>query len=248
MSYVLTVSPDFNTKYISGWFVFNTWIQKKIDKKIHFELFDDFDKQRQAIANDEINLIYSNPYDAASLVRDKGFKAIARPIGKNDEAIIAVNADSDINSIEELVAGSKIATTDDPDVHMMCMIMIEPADLDKDNVEILTKTNFVAVAKSLIQHETDVGFFLAETYDDLSSIIKDQLRVLVKSQINVINHVFLVDPSLEDTSQVILDSLVSMGDDENGQKILSDIGIPGWEKVEEEDVEFMIDLMSTLVS
>ena len=32
-----------------------------------------------------------------------------------------------------------------------------------------------------------------------------------------------------------------------GRRILSDIGIPAWDPVDTEEVEFMIDLMSTLV-
>jgi len=248
MSYVMTVSPDFNVKNITGWFVFNTWLQKQLGENIHFELFDKFSEQHKAFADNKINMIYANPYDAAMLVREHGFKALVRPVNKADEALIAVRADSPIQHVEDLQSGARIATTDDPDVHMMCMIMIEPADLNKDNVNINNKDGYVAVAKDLLRGEADAGFFLAETFDELSDVIRSQLRVLVRSQIHVIHHVFLVDESLATRSNDITVALLSMSESDNGKRMLSEIGVPKWEKVEIEDVEFMIDLMSTLVS
>jgi len=132
-------------------------------------------------------------------------------------------------------------------VHMMCMIMLEPADLNRDNVELITKDNYVVVAKELLKSQAEVGFFLSETFDDLSEVIRKQLRVLVKSQIHVVHHMFLVSPRLAARSEEIARMLAAMDGNEAGRRILSDIGIPAWDPVDTEEVEFMIDLMSTLV-
>ena len=53
---------------------------------------------------------------------------------------------------------------------------------------------FVLVAKALLYDDADVGFFLATTYDELASDVLGQLRVLVRSEISVISHLFLVHP------------------------------------------------------
>jgi len=247
MTRLFTVSPDFNMKYMSGWFIFNTWLQKNLGESIHFEPYEDFDSQRKAIDADSIDIIYANPYDASMLVREKGFIAVARPRQKPDEAVIAVRDDSPVRGVEELKPGIRIATTDGPDVHMMCMIMLEPADLNRDNVELITKDNYVVVAKELLKSQAEVGFFLSETFDDLSEVIRKQLRVLVKSQIHVVHHMFLVSPRLAARSEEIARMLAAMDGNEAGRRILSDIGIPAWDPVDTEEVEFMIDLMSTLV-
>ena len=196
---------------------------------------------------DSIDIIYANPYDASMLVREKGFIALARPRLKPDEAVIAVRDDSPARGVEDLKPGVRIATTDGPDVHMMCMIMLEPADLNRDNVELITKDNYVVVAKELLKSQAEVGFFLSETFDDLSEVIRKQLRVLVKSQIHVVHHMFLVSPRLAARSEEIARMLAAMDGNEAGRRILSDIGIPAWDPVDTEEVEFMIDLMSTLV-
>ena len=58
MPYNFTVSPDFNPSYLSGWFIFNTWLQRQTGEAIHLELYDDFESQRQAIAEDKFDLYY----------------------------------------------------------------------------------------------------------------------------------------------------------------------------------------------
>ncbi len=244
----MTISPDFNAKDISGWYVFNTWMQRQLGENIHLELFDKFRELHQAIRGNIINLIYANPYSAAVLIRRYGFHALARPVNKADEALIAVKADSPIKCVEDLRPGSTLSSTDNPDVHMMCMIMLEPADLDKNNVKINVTDGYVIVAKDLLRGNADAGFFLAETYDALSDVIKKQLRILVRSEIHVINHVFLVDGSLSSRREEITATLLAMTESEKGRKILQEIGVQRWEAVEAEEVEFMIDLMSTLVS
>jgi phosphonate transport system substrate-binding protein len=247
MAYQFTVSPDFGPSHIAGWQIFNTWLQRQLSEGIHFELYDSFDQQRQAITNDGVDLIYANPYDAAMLVRDKGFMAIAKASDKPDEAMIVVNAESEIQSVEDLKAGTKVATTDDPDVHMMGMIMLEPADLNAENIEVTQCNSYVLVAKQLLRGTSDVGFFLEEAFQDLSVMVREQMRALVTSQIQIVQHVLLVGPKLAERKDEISQLLVAMTDDANGKGVLESLDIAGWEKLEQEDVEFMIDLMSTLV-
>jgi hypothetical protein len=100
---------------------------------------------------------------------------------------------------------------------MMGMIMIEPADLDAANVTIMQRPNYVLVAKSLLDGDADIGFFLAETYDELSETIRKQLRVLVRSQIQVISHVFLAHPRVADKMARLRAALLAMAGDEKGR-------------------------------
>jgi phosphonate transport system substrate-binding protein len=248
MTLFFTVSPDFNAKYLPGWFVVNTWLQRQLDEGIHLETFDDFDSLHAALRSDSIDLIYANPFDAARLVRDHGFLAVARPHQRPDEAVVAVRADSAVRSVDDLLPGTRIATTDNPDVHMMCMIMIEPADLDAGNVFQQQRPSYVLVAKSLLSGEADVGFFLAETFDELSATVRNDLRVLVRSQIQVVSHVLLVHPRIANRIGPLRECLLSMAGDARGRAALEDVGIRSWEAVDQEDVEFMIDLMTALTA
>ena len=246
MSFMFTVSPDFTPDHLSGWYIFNTWLQKQTDLAIHLELYNNFTSQRGAIKNDNIDLIYANPFDAAMLVREKGFQPLVKAAGKADEAILAVNAENMVEDVAHLEKGIKVAFTEDPDVHMMGMIMLEPGDLEASNISPVLSDTYVLVAKHLLNGEADVGIFLAEAYDDLSSMIKKQLRIIVRSQIGVIHHSLMIGPKLLDKKDEIQKILIAMNADEKGQGVLNSLGFNAWEKVENDEMEFMIDLMDTL--
>jgi phosphonate transport system substrate-binding protein len=246
MTYQFTVSPDFTPDHLSGWYIFNTWLQKQTGEAIHLEMYDNFQSQRLAIHNGQVDLIYANPFDASLLVREFGFVPLVKAEGISDEAIIAVNVDSNAHDVSELSPGIKLAVTEDPDVHMMGMIMLEAADLFESNVDTQIYDTYVLVAKQLLQNNADVGIFLAEAFDDLSNMIKKQLRILVRSQISVIHHSLMLGPNLAHRRQEITGLLLQMDQSEHSQGILDSLGFRVWTAVDDEQMEFMIDLMDTL--
>lgn len=247
MTYKLTVSPDYPPEDIAGWYIFNTWLQRKLDCRFHFEMFDSFEAQRAAIARDEIDLIYANPFDASMLVREKGFTAIAAPQRRQDEVVVAASVESGILKVEDLRPGSRIALTSDPDVNLIGMIMLEPADLNRDNTETMHVSAYVIVAKQLLQGKADIGFFLKDAFDNLSKIVRRDLHPLVTSQISVVRHVMLLGPRAAAIKEPLVQALLAMQQDLRGASVLSSMGLSGWEAQTMEDTEFMIDLMDTLV-
>jgi phosphonate transport system substrate-binding protein len=128
----------------------------------------------------------------------------------------------------------------------MGMIMLEPGDLDHSNIVPVTADNYVLVAKQLLKNQADVGIFLAEAYDDLSAMIKSQLKVLVRSQISVIHHALMIGPKLHNQRENIQQLLMAMSADEKGAGVLKSLGFNSWQIVDDEEMEFMIDLMDTL--
>lgn len=246
MTYNFTVSPDFPPAYISGWYIFNTWCQKILDERIHLEMYDDFASQRAAIQEGKVDLIYANPFDAAMLVREKGFTTIAKPHGVSDEAVIATAADSSVQRVEDLQPGARIAVTDHPDVRMMGMIMLEPADLDASNLAIDVEGTYVLVAKRLLRGEADAGIFLARGFDEMSAAVRNQLRVLVRSQIQVIHHSLMLGPAMAAQGDRLREAVLDMANNDKGKSVLSALAFDGWESVDQEEAEFMIDLMDTL--
>lgn len=248
MIYNFSVSPDFSPEHLSEWFIFNTWLQRTLDVSFHLELYDDFKSQREAIhMDDKLDLLYANPYDAALLVRDKGFVPLVKPNTKTDEVVIAVHKDHTASAVEDLLPGINLACTEDPDVRMMGMILLEAADLNQDNITSRILASNVLVAKAVFQQNSDVGFFLADAYDSLSSMIKSSLKVLVRSDIQVIHHSLMLGPKLIEKKQVLLQALLAMRDNSNGQSIMKNLGFDHWIPVEEEEMEFMIDLIDTLM-
>ena len=252
MKFTMTVSPDFSPDYIAGWYIFNTWLQRQTNESIHLALYDSFEKQREDIEAGKIDLIYANPYDASMLIRDKGFTSIAAPMNKSDEAMICVNSESDYNCVEDLKLNCHIATANDPEVSTIGMIMLEPADLSEKNIKITEYNNYVMVAKNLINQNADAGFFLKDAYDDMSKFIKSQIRPIVTSQISVIRHAFLIGPNFSENSNLntneVRDLINEMHHSPKGSSTLKSLGFEKWENQSQEDAEFMIDLMDTLIT
>lgn len=242
----ITVSPDFKPEKIAGWYIFNTWFQKKTGLSLHMELYNSFEEQNAAIHDGKVDLIYANPYDAAMLVNEYGFYPLVKPMGKTDECVIVTAADSDIGCIEDLQENTVIATTGDPDINMIGMRMLEPADLDASNTMTEQVVSFVVVAKHVMNGNAHIGFFLKEAYDDLSDMIKSRLKVLVTSEISVIYHALMAGKKLADQRDMLMQTLLGMNADEKAKTILDDLGLQGWEEMSEEDTAFMIDLMETL--
>lgn len=247
MSLTLTVSPDFAADHMSGWFYFNTYLQRKLELHIHLELYDNFEQQREDLRAGKVDLIYANPYDASMLVRELGFTALARPKNKVDETVIAVAANSPVDSVEDLQPGVVVASTDDPDVHTMGMIMLESADLDSSNVSFKQAASYVLVAKALLRGDADVGFFLKSSYEELSNLIRSEMKPLVSSEISVVHHVLLASPLFMKYRDKLMQVLLDMESSEKGKAVLESMELEGWEEMCVEETEFMIDLIDTLI-
>jgi phosphonate transport system substrate-binding protein len=215
---------------------------------IHLELYDDFCAQRVATYGNKIDLIYANPFDAAMLVREKGFLPLVKPVGLLDEALIAVSENSAVEKLDDLKTHIKIAMTEDPNVNMIGMMLLESANLNNSNIEKHVYDSYILVAKNLLRGTDEAGVFLAGAFDDLSNMVKKQLRVLLRSEIEDIHHSLMIGPKLAARREEMKALLIDMHKHEKGQGVLDALGFKAWVDVDDEEMEFMIDLMDTLSS
>jgi phosphonate transport system substrate-binding protein len=246
MSFQFSVSPDIAPDRLANWFMLNNWLQRHSGTAIHLRLFDDFAAQRQAVAEGALDLVYANPYDAATFVREHGFRALARPSDGADEAIVAVAGESPLHGVEDLRPGMAVALSGEPSVDLMGMILLEPSGVAADDMRIKTCRTYVVVAKALLRREADAGIFLARAFDELAGSTRAALRVLVRGQIDIVAHQWLLGPRMAAVHAQLRDALLGMAADERGAAVLASIGIAGWEAIADEDIEFMIDLIETL--
>ena len=246
MTINLTVSPSFPNERISDWYIFNTWLQRSLSLPIHLELYNDFGAQREAIAAGKVDMIYANPFDAALLVREKDFRAIVGPDDRPDEMVIFTAAESPALRIVDLQAGTRLACTDDPGVNTVGRILLEPAGLGPENIVTTQKETYIQVAREVLRGNADVGFMPVEAFDGLSGLVRRDLRILVTSQLHVIHHVFLIGPALHSRGEEITHLLGTLHETDKGRAMLAALGSAHWRPILQEDVEFMIDIISTL--
>lgn len=243
----MLIAPDFSPERFAGWHMFNTLIQKRANLNMHLNIPTSHAEQETVISEGDIQVIYANPFDAATLIREHGYHAVARPIGKSDEMVIAAAANSDINSLDDIKAGATIAMADNRDVKLIGLRLLEAVDIEEADLNWSVTETYQAAARQVIKGEAQAAFFLAEIFHSFSRLTKAQLSVLIESDLANISHVLLIKDGFPDTD-ILIDAILNLHNDDDGKEALTELGMPqGFEAMDEEDAEFMIDLMQTLL-
>ncbi|WP_395147272.1 PhnD/SsuA/transferrin family substrate-binding protein [Moraxella atlantae] len=243
----LLIAPDFAPERFAGWHMLNTLLQKRADVHIHLLTPASAQEQSEQIAAQNVAIVYANPFDAAAMIRDHGYVAVARPKGKSDEMVISAKADGAIQTLEDLKPGCTIAMADNRDVKLIGLRLLEAVDLTENDIEWHITETYQAAARELIQGKADAAFFLSEVYHTLSRLTLSQMQILIESDLSDITHVVLTKSDFAER-QKFVDALLALGQSSEGQDVLKELGMPeGFEAMSEEDGEFMIDLMDTLM-
>ncbi|MGE6572206.1 PhnD/SsuA/transferrin family substrate-binding protein [Psychrobacter namhaensis] len=243
----MLIAPDFSPERFAGWHMFNTLIQKRANLNMHLNIPASHAEQEQVINTGDIQVIYANPFDAATLIREQGYRAVARPIGKSDEMVIAAGANSEINRLEDIQAGATVAMADNRDVKLIGLRLLEAVDIEEADLQWDVTETYQAAARKVIKGDAQAAFFLAEIFHSFSRLTKTQLTVLIESDLADISHVLLIKDGFSDT-QIFMDAILNLHNDDEGKEALTELGMPqGFEAMTEEDAEFMIDLMQTLL-
>lgn len=244
----MLIAPDFSPDHFAGWHMFNILIQKRANLNMRLNMPASYAEQEALVANEDIQIIYANPFDAATLIREKGYRAVARPIGKSDEMVITASCDSDINSLEDIANGSTVAMANNRDVKLIGLRLLEAVDLEEDNLNWTVTETYQAAARQVIKGDAQVAFFLSDIFHSFSRLTKSQLNVLIESDIADISHVLLIKDGFPD-EEILMNAILNLHNDKDGQEALAELGMPqGFETMCEEDAEFMLDLMETLMS
>lgn len=248
MSLNLLIATDFAPERFAGWHMLNTLLQKKSGLSLHLLTPASTSEQNQLIKDGKVDLMYASPFDSASMVRDNGYQAIIRPIGKSNEIVIAAGADSKYNEVEDLQPGCKIAMTDKKDVKLIGLRLLKPAGLTEDDLEWKEVDTYQAAARVAIAGEVDASFLPDETYESFSKLTKSRLKLLAESKLADITHVLLASPKAAESADAIEKALVGMGSTPDGQPVLDELGLSeGFEVMEKKDMDLMIGLMDTLL-
>jgi hypothetical protein len=241
------VAPDFAPDRFAGWHMLNTLLQSRSGLQLHLLMPPTAQEQAQMLEQGIVDLIYANPFDASHLIRELGYVALARPVGRSDEMVIANAAISPVQTVEGLRPGARIALTDNRDVKLIGLRLLEPADLTEADLQWVLTDTYQAAARMAIKGEVDAAFFLAEAFHSLTRMTRGQLQVLVESALDDITHVVLAHPRMAQSMPAIGAALAGIGQGTRDAEVLEALGLPGgFALMSDEEAEFMIDLMETL--
>ncbi len=242
------IAPDFAPERFAGWHMLNTTLQRRSGIHLHLLTPASAHEQAQVLAAGKADLVYANPFDATDMIRTHGYIPFARPAQRYDEMVIATGAESGLQNVEDLKPGCRIALTDNKDVKLIGLRLLEPADLTEAAIRWVPVDSYQAAARLAIKGEVEASFFLADAFASLTRMTRSQLRVLVESAISDISHVVLAHPRMADNLPAIEKALLGLGHEAGDADVLEALGLPsGFEPMTQEEAEFMIDLMDTLL-
>jgi len=242
------IAPDFAPERFAGWHMLNTLLQRRSGIGLHLLTPVSAHEQAELLAAGKADLVYANPFDATDMIRTQGYIPFARPAKRYDEMVIATGAESGLTSVEDLKPGCRIALTENRDVKLIGLRLLEPADLTEAAIRWVPVDTYQAAARLAIKGEVEASFFLADAFASLTRMSRSQLRVLVESAISDISHVVLAHPRVAGELPRIEPALLGIGKEAGDADVLDALGLPsGFEPMTREEAEFMIDLMDTLL-
>ncbi|BCO27866.1 hypothetical protein MIZ03_2757 [Rhodoferax lithotrophicus] len=248
MTITFLIAPDFSPERFAGWHMLNTALQRRSGVHLHLVTPATAHEQSEVMATGQADLVYANPFDAVDMIRTQGYVPFARPAQRFDEMVIATGSESGVATVEDLRPGCRIALTENRDVKLIGLRLLEPADLAESHIEWVHVDSYQAAARKAIKGEVEAAFFLADAYASLTKLTRSHLRVLVESAIHDISHVLLAHPRLAGDLAAIEKAFLGIGQIQGDVELLDALGFPhGFEVMSQEQAEFMIDLMDTLL-
>lgn len=245
----LMVVPDYLPDQFSTWYLLNNYLQKSCNQNISLMMPATFTEVAKKQEEQPVGMLYVNPFDAGKYVREQDYLPVVRPKNRFNEVVIVCAADSPLKAIEDLHGDVRLALSHNQDANFIGMRLLEPAGLSEQQLKIEYKDNSLIVTSALIRDQADIGVIQADVFASFNPVTQKQIRVLLKSKINELSHVWLMHSSLADQLESIRAPLIDMINHEDAQKILKGLGLPnGFEALDQETMEFMIDVVDTLRS
>jgi phosphonate transport system substrate-binding protein len=226
---LLSVCPHDTAKNQLGWFTLNTYLQRKLSVRIHFEPQDDFLKERAHVLATPHHLVYANPYSAAVFARDQGFQCVARPVGVFDECLIVAKPDFDpAAAARPLKLGS---ASDKLITHHQGIDLMKELGFGEVDMEFTFVGNHMNAIKAVLDGRVSAAIVFNETWLGASALTRSALKVVAESKAQQAFHCFMASPAWADRIPELQAILCAMQDEAQGKAILEDLKIRGFEAV-----------------
>lgn len=235
-----SVCPHDTAKNVAGWFLINTYLQRRLELAIHFEPCENFNEERERVLAGGYQIVYANPYSALRYCEQRQFIPVARPAGIFDETLLIARAGQALPAQRPL----KIASASDRlMVHFLGLTLLDKVGLSVADCQSQFVGNNLKVVQSVVNGSCELGFLFNETWQGLSASTRTNLQVLEQTHSQQAFHCFCVGPELADRADEVRQILCGMKDDPAGKRILEDLRFAAFEPTDLDGVRHLADLV-----
>ncbi|MBA6348125.1 phosphate/phosphite/phosphonate ABC transporter substrate-binding protein [Colwellia sp. BRX8-9] len=221
--YIVGVVPQYAIKVIhSIWLPILKELEKETGLKFKIKGSPNIPAFEKSMHAGEYDFVYMNPYHLVWSQDTQKYVPLVRDHGRQLNGVLVVRKDSSITDVKQL-DGKTIAF---PSPNALGASLLMRAELNKKhNISITPRyvNSHDSVFLNVVFKQTDAGGAVQRTLSKQQSKIKDQLKVLYRTE-KVNPHPFASHPRI---SKAIADSvqkgLMAISKDENVNKLLSKI-------------------------
>ncbi len=225
--YKLMVCPHDTANNPERWYYLTQHLSELLGGRVSFDNYLDFEEFHANIA--EADLLYGNPQDTVTMVKQHNFTPLVRPDGMFDEVVFVAGEEVENPTVASL-EGQKIGS-----VNSMLPTKIALHVLNEQGIKpeaVVDHVSWLAVINDIIKGELAYGFVYKDTYDDLSPMSKEMLQPFYTSKAQTAFHCLSLSPTLAEHQAQLLAVLTEMHQSEAGQTLLEKLEIKQWLPVE----------------
>ncbi|GAB6141508.1 phosphate/phosphite/phosphonate ABC transporter substrate-binding protein [Methylosoma difficile] len=216
-----------------NWTPMLQYLEKATGVALRFKTAPTIPEFEKRLAEGEYDFAYMNPYHYVVFSKDVGYLAFAREKDTRLQGVVVVRKDSNITDISQL-AGKDLAF---PAPASFAASVLPRIQLKKQGIAFTP--HFVAshdsVYFSVARGIYPAGGGVVRTLNSAPADVRDQLQVLWRTD-SFIPHAFAAKPGVpEKVLQVIAKAMYVMASQPEGQSILQNLNMKGWEPAQDKD-------------
>jgi len=248
--YTFAIVPQQSaSKMAKLWTPVLNYINQQTGLDVQFKTAKDIPTFEQRLSEGEYDFAYMNPYHFTVFNQTPGYQAVARARDKKIKGILVVRKDSPIQSIQEL----NNMTLAFPAPAAFAASILPRAELSGigNTYQARYVSSHDSVYRAVAKGIYPAGGGVMRTFNNVSPDVRDQLKILWTTK-GFTPHAIASHPDVPAEVSILLQSaLVAMEQSEEGQQLLENIKIKGFETAKNEDWDdvrtLRIDLLTDLV-
>jgi ABC-type transporter Mla MlaB component len=232
-----------SSQQMNGWYFFNTYLQRHLGREVHLELeHGAMGERRKSV--EQMDLVFTKPFEATSLMLKHNFHPLMRPIDQTDEVTLLVRADDPRQDLADFEGGKIVTAAQENFVYLLGRFLLEEDEAVLANMDYLFAGYDIKALQTLLKGSADILFMLSDTYHGLSGLTKRMLREIDQSETAFAFHLFCVAPHCAELAKTLDDVLLDMSLDSQGRQVLGDLGIEGWCKPSQDEIDMLAMLFN----